>query len=68
MDAMKLQGKGKADKVLAKIQKLYGIELRLKGASSKSRQQEIDDPHSKLAQAMSRFIIEFEEPLEKHVN
>lgn len=36
MDVKKLQGKGKsgkADNALAKIQKLYGIESRLKGAS-----------------------------------
>jgi transposase len=39
-DAKKLQGKGKsgkADKALAKIQKLYGIESRLKGASAETR-------------------------------
>ena len=37
MDAKKLQGKGKADKALAKIQKLYGIESRLKGISADKR-------------------------------
>ncbi|PMK31145.1 hypothetical protein BCT56_23170 [Vibrio lentus] len=40
MDAKKLQGKGKsgkADKALAKIQKLYGIESRLKGISAEKR-------------------------------
>lgn len=43
MDAKKLQGKGKsgkADKALAKIQKLYGIESRLKGASVEIRKAE----------------------------
>ncbi len=43
MDAKKLQGKGKsgkADKALAKIQKLYGIESRLKGAPAKERKAE----------------------------
>ncbi|TOK36755.1 IS66 family transposase [Vibrio parahaemolyticus] len=43
MDAKKLQGKGKsgkADKALAQIQKLYGIESRLKGASVETRQAE----------------------------
>ncbi|WP_241814705.1 IS66 family transposase, partial [Vibrio cyclitrophicus] len=43
MDAKKLQGKGKsgkADKALAKIQKLYGIESRLKGASAEERKAE----------------------------
>ncbi len=43
MDAKKLQGKGKsgkADKALAKIQKLYGIESRLKGASVETRKAE----------------------------
>ena len=43
MDAKKLQGKGKsgkAEKALAKIQKLYGIESRLKGASVETRKAE----------------------------
>jgi transposase len=43
MDAKKLQGKGKsgkADKALAKIQKLYGIESRLKGTSVETRKTE----------------------------
>ena len=43
MDAKKLQGKGKsgkADKALAKIQKLYGIESRLKGATVEIRKAE----------------------------
>ncbi len=43
MDAKKLQGKGKsgkADKALAKIQKLYGIESRLKGESAGKRKAE----------------------------
>ncbi len=43
MDAKKLQGKGKsgkADKALAQIQKLYGIESRLKGASVEKRRAE----------------------------
>ncbi|YCO01426.1 IS66 family transposase [Vibrio sp. VNB-15] len=43
MDAKKLQGKGKsgkADKALAKIQKLYGIESRLKGAPAEERKAE----------------------------
>nr|WP_225247084.1 IS66 family transposase [Vibrio campbellii] len=43
MDAKKLQGKGKsgkADKALAKIQKLYGIESRLKGATVETRKAE----------------------------
>ena len=43
MEAKKLQGKGKsgkADKALAKIQKLYGIESRLKGASAEKRKAE----------------------------
>ncbi len=43
MDAKKLQGKGKsgkADKALAQIQKLYGIESRLNGASIETRQAE----------------------------
>lgn len=43
MDAKKLQGKGKsgkADKALAKIQKLYGIESRLKGESAEKRRAE----------------------------
>ncbi|HCE2599771.1 TPA: IS66 family transposase, partial [Vibrio parahaemolyticus] len=43
MDAKKLQGKGKsgkADKALAKIQKLYGIESRLKGESAEKRKSE----------------------------
>ncbi|WP_253650858.1 IS66 family transposase [Vibrio sp. Y29_XK_CS5] len=43
MDAKKLQGKGKsgkADKALAKIQKLYGIESRLKGAAVETRKAE----------------------------
>jgi len=43
MDAKKFQGKGKsgkADKALAKIQKLYGIESRLKGASAEKRKVE----------------------------
>jgi len=43
MEAKKVQGKGKsgkADKALAKIQKLYGIELRLKGASVATRKAE----------------------------
>lgn len=43
MDAKKLQGKsksGKADKALAKIQKLYGIESRLKGISAEKRKAE----------------------------
>ncbi len=43
MDAKKLQGKGKsgkADKALAKIQKLYGIESRLKGESAEKRKAE----------------------------
>ncbi|PMF19133.1 hypothetical protein BCV19_14050 [Vibrio splendidus] len=40
MDAKKLQGKGKSgkvNKVLAKIQKLCGIESSLKGISAKQR-------------------------------
>ncbi|MDH5929582.1 IS66 family transposase, partial [Vibrio lentus] len=43
MDAKKLQGKGKsgkADKALAKIQKLYGIESRLKDTSVEIRKAE----------------------------
>ncbi len=43
MDAKKLQGKGKsgkADIALAKIQKLYGIESRLKGANAEKRKAE----------------------------
>ncbi|CAH7455567.1 hypothetical protein VCHA57P527_40068 [Vibrio chagasii] len=43
MDAKKLQGKGKSgktDKALAKIQKLYGIESRLKGISAEKRKAE----------------------------
>ncbi|MDO6528246.1 IS66 family transposase, partial [Motilimonas sp. 1_MG-2023] len=43
MDAKKLQGKGKtgkADKALAKIQKLYGIESRLNGESAEKRKAE----------------------------
>ncbi|MGL1194469.1 IS66 family transposase [Vibrio parahaemolyticus] len=43
MDAKKLQGKGKsgkADKALARIQKLYGIESRVKGASVETRKAE----------------------------
>lgn len=43
MEAKKLQGKdksGKANKTLAKIQKLYGIESRLKGASAEKRKVE----------------------------
>lgn len=43
MDAKKLQGKGKSgkvDKALAKIQKLYGIESRLKGAPVEKRKAE----------------------------
>ena len=43
MDAKNLQGKGKsgkADKALAKIQKLYGIESRLKGATVETRKAE----------------------------
>ncbi|TLS78181.1 IS66 family transposase [Photobacterium damselae subsp. damselae] len=43
MDAKKLQGKGKsgkADNALSKIQKLYGIESRLKGASAEQRKAE----------------------------
>ncbi|MDH5983338.1 IS66 family transposase, partial [Vibrio aestuarianus] len=43
MDAKKLQGKGKsgkADNALAKIQKLYGIESRLKGESAEKRKAE----------------------------
>ncbi|WP_284186116.1 IS66 family transposase [Vibrio algivorus] len=43
MDAKKLQGKGKsgkADKALAKIQKLYGIESGLKGVSVDKRKTE----------------------------
>ncbi|MEZ9542087.1 IS66 family transposase [Vibrio sp. 10N.286.48.C11] len=43
MDAKKLQGKGKSgqsDTVLAKIQKLYRIESRLKGASAEERKAE----------------------------
>jgi transposase len=43
MEAKKLQGKGKsgkADKALAKIQKLYGIESRLKGESAEKRKAE----------------------------
>ncbi len=43
MDAKKLQGKGKsgkADKALAKIQKLYGIESRLKDLSVEKRKTE----------------------------
>lgn len=37
-----LQKSGKADKELAKIQKLYGIESRLKGASAEHRKAEPD--------------------------
>ncbi|CAM2995191.1 IS66 family transposase [Vibrio rarus] len=40
MDAKKLQGKGKSGKALAKIQKLYGIESRLKGVSAQKRKAE----------------------------
>ncbi len=43
MDAKKLQGKGKsgkADNALSKIQKLYGIESRMKGASAEQRKAE----------------------------
>ncbi|CAH1531631.1 hypothetical protein THF5H11_140022 [Vibrio jasicida] len=43
MDAKKVQGKGKSgkvDKALAKIQKLYGIEFRLKSASVETRKAE----------------------------
>jgi len=43
MNAKKVQGKGKsgkADKALAKIQKLYGIESHLKGASVETRKAE----------------------------
>ena len=43
MDAKKLQGKGnigKVDTALAKIQKLYGIESRLKGLSADERKAE----------------------------
>ncbi|CAH8201590.1 hypothetical protein VAE063_1010477 [Vibrio aestuarianus] len=40
MEAKKLQGKGKSDNALAKIQKLYGIESRLKGAPAKHRKAE----------------------------
>ncbi|WP_234912719.1 IS66 family transposase, partial [Vibrio anguillarum] len=43
MEAKKLQGKGKsgkADSALAKIQKLYGIESRLKGACAEKRKAE----------------------------
>lgn len=43
MDAKKLQGKGKsgnADMVLAKIQKLYALESRLKLASGEARWSE----------------------------
>ncbi len=43
MDAKKLQGKGKSgkvDKALAKIQKLYGIESRLKGVPAEKRKTE----------------------------
>ncbi|MFA0486385.1 hypothetical protein [Vibrio sp. 10N.222.55.B11] len=43
MDAKKLQGEGKlgkADKVLANPQKLYGIESRLKGAPAEERKAE----------------------------
>ncbi len=43
MDAKKLQGKGKSgkvDKALAKIQKLYGIESRLKGVPVEERKAE----------------------------
>ena len=43
MDAKKLQDKGKsgkANKALSKIQKLYGIESRLKGASAEQRKAE----------------------------
>lgn len=43
MEAKKLQGKGKsgkADSTLAKIQKLHGIESRLKGASAEKRKAE----------------------------
>ncbi|WP_210498043.1 IS66 family transposase, partial [Vibrio crassostreae] len=43
MDAKKLQGKGKsgkADKALAKIQKLSRIESRLKGAPAQERKAE----------------------------
>ncbi|CAM2896585.1 hypothetical protein VIRA109638_05100 [Vibrio rarus] len=43
IDAKKLQGKGKsgkADKALVKIQKLYGIESRLKGMSAQKRKAE----------------------------
>ncbi len=43
MDAKKPQGKGKsgkADKALAKIQKLYGIGSRLKDATAEKRKTE----------------------------
>lgn len=43
MEAKKLQGKwksGKTDKALAKIQKLYRVESRLKGASAEHRKAE----------------------------
>lgn len=43
MEAKELQGKaksGKADKALAKIQKLYRIESHLKGASVETRNAE----------------------------
>ncbi|MCQ1061396.1 IS66 family transposase [Photobacterium sp. ZSDE20] len=51
MDAKKLQGKGKtgkADVALAKIQKLYALEARLKGVGAQQRQAE----RQKLAKPM----------------
>ena len=51
MDAKKLQGKGKtgkADAVLAKIQKIYALEMRLKGKSAEERMAE----RQKLAKPM----------------
>ncbi|MFA0039275.1 IS66 family transposase [Vibrio chagasii] len=66
MDAKKLQGKGKtgkADIVLAKIQKLYALETRLKGKSAKEKMAErqklakpiLDDLHKWLT---SQKVVE----------
>lgn len=58
MDAKKLQGKGKtgkADVVLAKIQKLYALETRLKGKAAQERlteRQKLAKPMSYLVQCM----------------
>jgi hypothetical protein len=66
MDAKKLQGKGKtgkADVALAKIQKLYALETRLKGSSAAERMAErqelakpmLDDLHKWLT---SQKVVE----------